>query len=70
MAIKTKETSISSPNLRSQSGRISWLRDAQQTIRNHGASPFEFTPISITGEPLSETIIRERRDYFDAPLSR
>lgn len=70
MAIEAKETSIGTPDLRSQSGRTSWLRDAQQTIRNHGASPFEFTPITITGEPLSETIIRERRGDFDAPFSR
>jgi len=70
MAIEAKETYISAPNQRSQPERTSWLREAQQVIRKHGAKPFEFTPIKITGEPLSETIIRERRGNFDAPFSR
>jgi len=70
MAIEAKETYISTPNQRSQSGKASWLRQAQQAIRERGVKPFEFTPITITGEPLSETIIRERRGDFDSQLSR
>jgi len=38
-----------------------WLRAQQEAIRTRGNRPFEFTSIKIEGEPLSVTILRERR---------
>ena len=49
---------------------LSWFREQQEAIRKRGNTQIEFTPIKIKGEPLSVTIIRERRgDFDDNPLS-
>jgi hypothetical protein len=45
--------------------RLGWLREQQEAIRRRNLPPFEFTPIHIEGESLSQTIIRERRGDFD-----
>jgi len=46
-----------------------WLREQRETIRARGNKPIEWNPITIKGEPLSVTIIRERRgDFDDDPL--
>jgi len=40
------------------------LRDAQAAVKIRDEKPYEFTPVKIRGESLSETIIRERRGEF------
>jgi len=66
MAIQTEDTDkVQSPPKQ----RLGWLREQQEAIRARGKKPFEFTPIHIDGESLSETIIRERRGDFDDPVS-
>jgi hypothetical protein len=42
-----------------------WLREQQEAIRARGKPPFEFTPVHIKGESLTQTVIRERRGDFD-----
>ena len=44
--------------------KTTYLRDAQAAVRIPGEAPYEFTPVNIQGESLSETIIRERRGEF------
>jgi hypothetical protein len=44
---------------------LSWFREQQEAIRKRNLPRFEFTPIKIKGESLSQTIIRERRGDFD-----
>ncbi len=47
-----------------------WLREQIDAIRAHGQRPIQFDPIHVKGEPVSVTIIRERRgDFDDDPLS-
>ena len=50
--------------------RLNWLQEQREAIRKRGNIPIEFTPIKIKGEPLSMTVIRERRgDFDDDPIS-
>jgi len=47
-----------------------WLREQIDAIRARGQRPIQFHPIHVKGEPVSVTIIRERRgDFDDDPLS-
>jgi hypothetical protein len=46
----------------------SWLQEQREAIRARGLPQIEFKPLAINGEPLSVTIIRERRGDFDDPL--
>jgi hypothetical protein len=47
-----------------------WLREQIDAIRARGQRPIQFHPIHVKGEPVSMTIIRERRgDFDDDPLS-
>jgi hypothetical protein len=68
------ETNLEDPTMESTkepaTSRLSWFREQQEAIRKRGNIPIEFKPIEIQGEPLSMTIIRERRsDFDDDPLS-
>ncbi|AEU34784.1 hypothetical protein AciX8_0431 [Granulicella mallensis MP5ACTX8] len=42
--------------------RINLLDHARQAVRD-GRKPFKFSPVSIEGEPLSQTILRNRGSY-------
>jgi hypothetical protein len=68
MEAETEET-VAEPR-KPLSNSLGWLREQQEAIRKRGNIPMEFTPIKIKGEPLSMTIIRERRgDFDDDPIS-
>jgi hypothetical protein len=41
------------------------LRAQMAEVRARGNQPIQWNPITIKGEPLSVTIIRERRGDFD-----
>lgn len=45
--------------LREQIDRI------RNRVRQYGSTPIDWEPIEIQGEPLSMTILRERRGDFD-----
>jgi hypothetical protein len=50
--------------------RKDWLRSQMDAIRARGHQPIHWDPITVKGEPVSVTIIRERRgDFDDDPLS-
>lgn len=51
------------PNVRKESDPAlsAWLRQRREAIRSEGASQLAFEPVAIEGEPLSATIVRERR---------
>jgi hypothetical protein len=47
-----------------------WLREQRDAIRARGNRPIPWNPITVSGEPLSMTLLRERRGDFDNdPLS-
>ncbi len=69
MAVET-ETTLSAAREKAIADRKDWLREQIDAIRARGHQPIQFHPIHVKGEPVSMTIIRERRgDFDDDPLS-
>jgi hypothetical protein len=69
MAVETENITLpNSEQAMSESSRR--LRAQIDAIRARGHQPIRFRPIRVKGEPVSVTIIRERRgDFDDDPLS-
>lgn len=69
MAVET-ENITSAVREKSIAERRARLQAHREAIRARGNEPIQWDPITIQGEPLSVTIIRERRgDFDDDPFS-
>ncbi len=68
MAVETENSPSAAREKAIAEGRAR-LKAQREAIRARGNQPIEWNPITIQGEPLSVTIIRERRgDFDDDPL--
>ncbi len=67
MAVET-EDSLSDVREKARAESRARLQAQREAIRARGNQPIEWNPITITGEPLSVTILRERRGDFDDDL--
>lgn len=61
-AIDLKSSSSNTELASKAEPRANLLDRARQAVRE-GRKPFKFSPVSIKGEPLSETILRDRGPY-------
>jgi hypothetical protein len=64
MAVETEDT-LSAACDKALAERRARLRAQMDEVRARGNQPIQWNPITIKGEPLSVTIIRERRGDFD-----